>query len=143
MTEEQKYLPSEILLKSTLSGREYGWKREYFKEVVDSAIKAGLALVGGQVQFKLPNGTCELYWRKYEPKDRVPGEDWVSYSNRTKKECLEQFDKLPTNQKLIEEGVENFEFLREKSEQGVNLEDYLIFILYFDNSKTKLTKKEE
>ncbi len=100
MTEEQKYLPSEILLKSTLSGQEYGWKREDFKEVVDYAVKAGLAVVGGQVQFKLPDGTCELYWRKYDTKERAVNEGWTSYCNRTQKECLEQFKALP-NKKLI------------------------------------------
>ena len=132
MTEEQKYLPNEILLKSTISGKEHGWKREDFNEAVAYAVKAGLAVVGGQVQFRLPDGTCELYWRKYDTNERVAGEGWTSYSNRTKQECLKQFNALPANQELIKEGIENFEFLREKAEQGVNLEDYLIFILYFN-----------
>ncbi|WP_187263652.1 hypothetical protein [Pontibacter beigongshangensis] len=132
MTEEQKYLPNEILLKSTISGKEHGWKREDFNEVVNHAFKSGLAVVGGQVQFKLPDGTCELHWRKYDTNGRMAGEGWTSYCSRTKQECLEQFNALPTNQELINEGIENFEFLREKSAQGVNPEDFLIFILYFN-----------
>ncbi|QMU27676.1 hypothetical protein [Adhaeribacter radiodurans] len=143
MTEEQKYLPSEILLKSTLSGQEYGWKREDFKEVVDYAVKAGLAIIGGQVQFKFPDGTCELYWRKYDTNERKANEDCTSYCNRTKTECLEQFKETPNNQKLIEEGIESFKFLRAKSEEGINLENHLIFILYFEDSETEIAKKEK
>ncbi|PSR52105.1 hypothetical protein AHMF7605_27030 [Adhaeribacter arboris] len=143
MTEEQKYLPSEIINKSTLNSHEYGWKRKDFKEVVDYAVKAGLGVVGGQVQFMFPDGTCELYWHKYDTKEKLAGESWLSYCERTKQECLEQFEALPNNLRLIEEGIEKFRFLREKSEQGVELENYLIFILYFDNSETEIAKKEK
>ena len=141
MTEEQKYLPSKILNKSTLSSHEYGWKREDFREVVDYAVKAKLGVVGGQVQFVFPDGTCELYWHKYDTKEKVAGESWLSYCERTKQECLQQFKALPNNQRLIEEGIEKFRFLREKSEQGVDLENYLIFILYFNDSETEIAKK--
>ena len=61
MTEpEEKYLPAEILQKAILSGKEYGWKRHDFREVLEKAVKVGLGIIGGQVQFKLPDGTCEL-----------------------------------------------------------------------------------
>lgn len=139
MTEiEEKHLPTEILQKAIVSGKEYGWKRTDFKEVIDKAVEVGLGIIGGQVQFKLPNGTCELYWHKYESKERKSNENWKDYCLRTKEECLSQFNNIPTNTVLINEGIENFEFLKEKSKSDIELEDYLIFILYFNDLETFL-----
>ena len=132
----EKYLPDNILQKAIVSGNEYGWKRVDFKEVLDEAIKVGLGIIGGQVQFNLPDGTCELYWHKYDTSDRVSGESWEEHCLRAKSECLNQFEKIPTDRELIKEGIENFEFLKAKSDQGLDLEKYLIFILYFNDSET-------
>ena len=144
MTEpEEKYLPTEILQKAILSGKEYGWKRTDFREVLDKAIKVGLGVIGGQVQFKLPDGTCELYWHKYDTTERKSGENWKEYCQRTKEECLSQFEKLPTDNELIKEGIESFDFLKEKSKTNTELNDFLIFILYFNNNETHLEKNKE
>jgi hypothetical protein len=89
MTEtEEKYLPKEILEKAIVSGKEYGWNRTDFKEVIDKAVEVGLGIIGGQVQFKLQDGTCELYWHKYDTTDRKLNENWKDYCQRTKEECL-------------------------------------------------------
>ena len=138
LTVEQRYLPSEILDKSIVSGKEYGWKRTDFKKVVEQAVKVGLGIIGSQVQFKLPDGTCELYWHKYDTTERKSGESWKEYCMRTKEECLAHFEKLPTDNELIKEGIENFNFLHEKSKAGINLKDFLIFILYFNDLETEL-----
>jgi len=141
MTEtELKYLPTEILQKAIVSGKEYGWKRVDFKETVKKAVEVGLGIFGGQVQFKLPDGTCELYWHKYDTTERKSGESWKDYCERTKEECLNQFQKLPTDIEFVKEGIESFDFLREKSRTEIILEDYLIFILYFNNPETEIRK---
>ncbi|MCB0537128.1 MAG: hypothetical protein KDE33_06325 [Bacteroidetes bacterium] len=137
---EEKYLPSEILQRAIVSGKEYGWKRTDFKEIIDKAVEVGLGIIGGQVQFKLPDGTCELYWHKYDTTERKPGENWNDYCKRTKVECLSQFDKLPADSELINEGIESFNFLKEKSETNTELSDFLIFILYFNTRETELKK---
>jgi len=141
MTETEKYLPTEILQKAIVSGKEYGWKRTDFKEVIDKAIEVGLGIIGGQIQFKLPEGTCELYWHKFDTVDRKSGENWKDYCLRTKEECLNQFDKILNDNELIKEGIESFEFLKEKSKIEIPLEDYLIFILYFNDSETEFVKR--
>lgn len=138
---EEEYLPTEILQKATVSGKEYGWKRNDFKEVVDKAVEVGLGIIGGQIQFKFPDGTCELYWHKYDTTDRKSGESWENYCQRTKEECLNQFEKLPTDNELIKEGIESFDFLKEKIKTNTELNDFLIFILYFNNNETHLEKK--
>ncbi|WP_026954365.1 Imm40 family immunity protein [Algoriphagus vanfongensis] len=142
MTEtKEKYLPTEILQKAIVSGREYGWKRTDFRLVIDKAIEVGLTIIGGQVQFKLPDGTCELYWQKYDTAERKPGENWDDYCQRTKRECLRQFEKFPTDSELVKEGIECFDFLKEKSKTELNLKDYLIFILYFNDSESSLNDR--
>lgn len=139
MTEtEEKYLPTEILKKAIVSGNEYGWKRADFEAVVDKAVEVGLGIIGGQVQFKLPDGTCELYWHKYDTTERRSGEGWKDYCQRTKEECLNQFENLPSDNDLLKEGIEYFDFLKKKSETDLNLKDYLIFILYFNDIETEL-----
>jgi hypothetical protein len=134
----EKYLPDEILQKAIVSGNEYGWKRPDFKETVEKAVELGLGIFGGQVQFKLPDGTCELYWHNYDTADRKIDENWRDYCRRTKDECLKKFEKLPSDTDLIKEGIENFHFLREKSNTDNQLGDYLIFILYFIDLETDL-----
>ena len=139
MTEiEEKYLPTEILQKAIVSGKEYGWKRADFKDVLNKAVEAGLGIIGGQVQFRFPDGTCEFYWYKYDTTDKLKGENWKDYCQRTKKECLTQFEQIPTDQQLIEEGIKNFDFLIEKSKIDIKLKEYLIFILYFNDLETEL-----
>ncbi|WP_281541579.1 hypothetical protein [Maribacter aestuarii] len=77
MTEtEEKYLPTKILQKAILSGEEYGWKRTDFREVIDKAVEVGLGIIGGQVQYKFADGTCELYWHKYDTTGRKSRESW-------------------------------------------------------------------
>ncbi len=134
---EKKYLPTEILQRAILSGKEYGWKRTDVKDVIDKAIKVGLGIIGGQVQIKLPDGTCELYWHNFDTTERKSRESWKDYCQRTKVECLNQFDELPTDNDLIKEGIRNFNFLKEKSENNIALKDFLIFILYFNDLETE------
>jgi hypothetical protein len=140
---EEKYLPNEILQKAIVSGKEYGWKRDDFKEVVDKTVEIGLGIIGGQVQFKFQDGTCELYWHKYDTTERKPGENWNDYCQRTKKECLSQFEKLPTDTELINEGIQSFDFLKEKDKKNLKLGDFLIFILYFNDLETELEKNKK
>lgn len=139
---EEKYLSAEILQKAIVSGQEYGWKRTDFKEVVDKAAEVGLGIIGGQVQFKLPDGTYELYWHKYDTTERKLGESWKNYCQRTKEECLRQFEKLPTDIELIREGIQSFDLLKEKSKSHTQLSDFLIFILYFNELETELERNK-
>ena len=61
-------LTPEMLLPETLrsaacrSGNEWGWTPEAIPLVIDEAEKAGLLNIGGQLQFLMPEGTCECYW---------------------------------------------------------------------------------
>ena len=90
---------------------------------------------GGQIQFKLPDGTGELYWKSYDTKEKLPTENWTNYCLRSHSEYLEQFKKFDSNDKLIKAGIDNFDIKKKKAADGVDLEPYLIFILYFTDSE--------
>ena len=138
MNEELKFLPPKILCKAVRSGNEYGWKREDFQDVLNIVSNANIGIIGGQVQFKLPNGTCELYWHQYDSNDQIPNEPWELYCQRTKKEVAKAFSKIPSNLELVKEATEYFEFLAEEANNGVDIEQYLIFIIYFNTLETEI-----
>lgn len=125
-------LDKHILDKAIKSGNEYGWRLQDFKIAVDNAVTHNLAILGGQIQFLFPDGTCELYWLKYDTSKRLNKESWSNYCERTKKECLEQFDRLIINNDLEKVGLENFDFLKLKKQNGLNIMDYMICILYLN-----------
>lgn len=91
---EERRLSKSILDKAIKSGDEFGWRQKDFSEVIEAARQNHLAIIGGQVQYVLPGGTCELYWLSYDPDKRQPNESWLTYCDRTAKECLEKFNTL-------------------------------------------------
>jgi hypothetical protein len=129
-------LPRELLERAIRSGNEFGWRQTDFREVVEVARKAKLAIVGGQVQYILPEGTCELYWLSYDPTIRQPNETWLDYCNRTANETIHKFQLLISQTNIEREAIGSFELLKRKSDNGTNINDYLTFILYFDDSET-------
>lgn len=130
MKDAESLLPAEILSRAVRSGEEFGWRREDVADAIAAAPAAGLAVLGGQVQFRLPEGICELYWMPYEPSDRGDGESWESYTARSARETLNALQSV-LSQDLVQEGVAAFEFLREKQSQGVDLQQHLLFLVVF------------
>lgn len=130
MSDTEQFLPKEILAKSVLSGREYGWRREDITSAITAAATVGLANVGGEVQFVLPEGTCELYWLGFGCHDRGLGEPWDEYVSRSARETLASLENT-LSQDLIRAGIQNFAILCENYERGVDIERYLLFIAYF------------
>lgn len=135
---EEKRLPETILKKAIKSGNEFGWRQTDFVETIETARKLKLGIVGGQVQYVLPDGTCELYWLAYDADERREGEKWVDYCNRTAYETISKFNSLVKETDFEEEALTSFGFLRDKKAQGTNIEDYRVFIIYFDDSETDL-----
>ena len=134
--EPEEKLPKDLLVKSKLSGKEFAWKKNDFPMVIDAAVKNNLASIGGQVQFIFDDGTCELYWIKYDTNTKSPSENWNQYVERTARECIEQFNKISDEDILVKEGIDSFNFLKEKANyKNVNLKEHLWFILYLEEEK--------
>ena len=55
-------LPDTLRSVACRSGGEWGWQPDTIPLVIDEAEKLGLLNVGGQLQFLMPEGTCECYW---------------------------------------------------------------------------------
>ncbi len=133
---EENRLPKAILDKAVKNGNEFGWRQSDFLEVVETARQLNLANLGGQVQYHFPDGTCELYWLSYDPTTRKQNESWTGFCSRTAMECKTKFLNLISKTNIEKEALENFDFLKNKKETGTEINNYLIFILYFDDSET-------
>jgi hypothetical protein len=132
MKEAESQLPAGILSRAILSGREYGWRREDILEAIAAAPSAGLAVLGGQVQFVMPGTTCELYWMNYDPEERKENEIWAEYTERTAKETIKALRPV-MKEDLVQIAVDHFEVLKNAKANGVCLDDYLLFILCFQS----------
>jgi len=132
MNQPELKLPAHFLEKAIKSGNEYGWKKGDVLDVIEAARQTHLAAIGGQVQYIWPDAICELYWLSYDSEDRKTKEEWVSYCNRTAFECSEKFKKLlPVD--IEKDAIKSFDFIQDKFEKGVRLDDHQIFILYFND----------
>ena len=140
LTKQEQRLPKSILDKAIKSTNEFGWRQEDFLDVIEAAKQTHLASIGGQVQYVLPDGTCELYWLSYDPTYRQLNETWLTYCERTANECLEKFNNLIATTDIEKEAL-TFPFLSDKKKNGVDISEYLTFILYFDDKQTDLFDK--
>ena len=91
-----------------------------------------MAIIGGQVQYKFPDGICELYWLSYDTYERSIDEDWDAYCNRTAKEGLAKFELLISTKNIDQEALE-WPFIKTKKNQGIDINQFQIFILYFND----------
>ncbi len=140
LKQEEQLLPKSIIDKAIKSGNEFGWKQQDFSEAVKAAKQNHLGIIGGQVQYVLPDGTCDLYWLSYDLTIRKINETWLTYCDRTAKECLDKFNTLIATTDIEKEAL-TFTFLSDKKKNGVDISEYQTFILYFDDKETDLFDK--
>jgi hypothetical protein len=89
-----------------------------------------LATLGGQVQFRCPDGTYELYWLNADSTPRHSHESWTDYAARSADEVLREFHAV-SQPEVIEEGIGGWPALAAKRTAGVDLNSHLWFVLYF------------
>src|SRR5262249_53618034 len=131
---EQLLSPS-VLGKATLRGKEYAWPVAAVEEAVTAAAAAGLAIVGGQFQFRIPEGTCELYWLSADSSEQLGDEPWESYVNRSAAEVLDQIAAIRQRTDFGSEALQ-WPVLAKLHAQGVDLNQYLCFVLYFASKRS-------
>lgn len=124
-------LPEAIRELGDLRGNEYAWRRHDLSRVFDAAKAARLANLGGQVQFRLPDGTCELYWQNFDVASRGPDESWGAFVERSRADVDVALSRIPPDEELIAEGLAHFDFLRAEASGGVDLASALCFVSYF------------
>ena len=127
---DEALLPPAILAKATLRGNEYAWPLETVEETILAAQASGLATLGGQAQFRIPDGTCEMYWLDADASGRRDGEPWLQFAARSALEVVAGFRQKVVPADFHAE-ARQWPILREKIEAGVNVMNYLCFVLYF------------
>jgi hypothetical protein len=135
---EELRLPQHFLNISVKRGNECGWKQNDVLEVIEAARKVRMAIIGGQVQYLLPIGRCELYWLSYDSTDRNQNEEWINYCDRTADEVSKKFQQL-LNIDIQAEAIKAFpNHLSHNGKPIDKLKDYQVFILYFEDMETGL-----
>ena len=125
-------LPPDVLETAIHSGHELGWRMEQFPAALKRAAAAGVACVGGQFQWVLPDGTCEAYWLNADAAPRQPEEPWPKFVARCEQLVLDGFNNLAASVNFDIE-ADRFEFLKDKKAQGISLAEYLLFVAYFSS----------
>jgi hypothetical protein len=123
-------LPHAVLNHASLRGHEYAWPLATVEEAIRGAAACGLAVLGGQAQFRIPDGTCELYWLSLDSGVRLPDEPWDSYVARSAVEVLAQFASLRDRTDFTKEALQ-WPILAQLHAEGVDLDQYVCFALYF------------
>lgn len=143
--ESEELLPDRILARATLRGREYAWKIGDIAHVIEAAEAAQLASIGGQLQFRLPDGgTCECYWVEVDTYREVPEDlEWPERVSRTAEAARSQFMRLREERDFIAEGRSAFASHLEAFEaQGGDVNDALCFVWYVESESEAADRRK-
>jgi hypothetical protein len=127
----ESFLPKDLLSCAGKRGNEYAWRKQHLLAVAEAAEHSALASDGWQVQFRTPDGECELCWTHFDPEERRKSESWSEYVARSWQESRLMWQKLFDNAKLVEEGRKIFQLIQQTEGKGVLPRDSLWFVLYF------------
>jgi hypothetical protein len=130
----ENLLPPAVLGKASVRGDEYAWRLSDLEEVIKAAQVCNLATVGGQAQFRVPDGTCEMYWICAEPAQRTQDESWSHYVQRSASEMLSQIRLIIENTDFQSE-ASKWPLLLKRMQQGEEILKYLCFVLDFEANK--------
>jgi hypothetical protein len=123
-------LPPEITQGATARGNEYGWTLNAFPPALLKAEVLGYACLGGQFQFRLDDGTYEIYWLNADSTDRRKGEAWEEYGCRSCGEVLDHFKAAVASADFLKE-ASSWPSLATAMAQGLNIANHLVFVAYF------------
>lgn len=127
-----------LLLTDTLrfaacrNGREWGLQPDAIPFVIGEAEKLGLVNVGGQLQFLMPEDTCECFWVEVnaligEP-DGLTGVERVAFSAASARQQMIEINHLYD---FVEEGRRAFaDTFAAYEATGGNVGDRMCFIWY-------------
>ncbi len=136
MATAEEQLPAGLLQGSSLRGGEYAWPIEDIPKVIEAARLENLASVGGQLQFRIPDGgTCECYWIEIDPTAGLsPDLPWAERVSLTAERSLAAFQNLRSQFDFIEEGRKAFASHLDKYEaEGGDLNQVMCFVWYLEN----------
>jgi hypothetical protein len=106
MTPIELLLPVDLVQRASLRGNEYAWTIDDIPKVIEAARQANLASIGGQLQFRLPDGgTCECYWVQVDTYKSVSTSlPWQEQVDQTAIVALADFSRLLLDFDFVAEG---------------------------------------
>ena len=126
-------LPAGLLARGSLRGSEYAWPAGEIPRVIEAARQAGLINIGGQLQFRLPDGgTCECYWVEVDTYKSVDeGLPWRERVDLTAEAALRDFEELQSRFDFVSEGRLQFAALLDAlAAEGKDPADCACFVWY-------------
>jgi FAD/FMN-containing dehydrogenase len=133
-------LPPDLLARATLRGNEYAWPVAAIPEVIEQAKGHNLVSVGGQLQFRFPDGaTCECYWIEVDTFKTVsPDQPWHERVDQTAAAALSSFQSLRSEHDFLAEGRKGFEAaFAEYEAKGHDPESAMCFVWYIEAEGAK------
>lgn len=98
-------LPSDLLARASLRGAEYAWRLDDIPLVIEAARSINLVSLGGQLQFRLPDGgTCECHWVEVDAslsEEKLP---WGERVSRSAEVAAREFAALRRNTDFLAAG---------------------------------------
>jgi hypothetical protein len=132
---KEKRLPAEILAKGSLRGGEYAWRAKDIPAVIAAAREAGLVNIGGQLQFRGPEFTCECYWVEVDTYKSVPSDlPFNVRVDRTAEAASRVFETLSREVDLLAEGRSAFPNVLESYDDEA-LRDLMWFVWYVSSGE--------
>ncbi len=130
--EAETLLSDELRSVACRSGNEWGWQPEKIPLVIDEAEKLGLLNVGGQLQFLMPEGTCECYWVEVDALMGEPeGLTWAERVSLSATAARQKMAEIKRRYDFVEEGRKAFAAPFANYEAtGGNVRDRMCFIWY-------------
>ena len=135
MASPEKLLPGQLLERATLRGNERAWPIGDIPAVIEAAKKASLVSVGGQLQFRFPDGgTCECYWVEVDTFKSVSRDlPWPERVEQTATAAHSQFRALVDQYDFRAEGRSTIgKYIEEFEAGGGDLHDAICFVWYVE-----------
>ena len=126
----ERELPPQIAEGAHLESNEYGWEASSFPTALANAQALGYACIGGQFQFRLSNGICEMYWLSADSDSRQKAESWLDYCERSCSEVKTRFQKLMSETDFQKQALE-LPPVKEAMANGLAPLERLVFVAYF------------
>jgi len=134
----ESLLPDHILKRANLQGNEYAWRPSDIPEVIEAARAANLVSIGGQLQFRFPDGgTCECYWVDIDTFKSVPVDlPWQERVTRTADAALREFRAVAAQYDFLAEGRSAFtKYFEEFESTGGEPADAMCFVWYVESEQ--------
>ncbi len=139
-------LPQDLLQRASLRGNEYAWPVGDIPRVIEAARRANLVSIGGQLQFRLPDGgTCECYWIEVDTYQSVPTTlPWQERVSQTATVALTDFLRLSSKFDFIAEGRSAFaEHFKQLEGPSPDPAQAMCFVWYVDDGEDAVKRPPE